>query len=35
MVAIPMVIIIFFQVRDEIYQAFEMIYPVLNEFRKP
>lgn len=26
---------IFVQVREEIYQAFEMIYPVLSEFRKP
>lgn len=23
------------QVREEIYQAFEAIYPVLTEFRKP
>lgn len=24
-----------FQVREEIYQAFQAIYPVLTEFRKP
>jgi hypothetical protein len=25
---------VLFQVRDEIYEAFENIYPVLTEFRK-
>jgi len=27
-------VVVVVQVRDEIYDAFENIYPVLNEFRK-